>query len=644
MKSLMLVIAVLIFVIGITVCSSVSSSDEIIVQDENPSEETIESNLTSKPKKTLRAFRSQRELNDFLREIAEKQGRKRAEEQKSTANTAASPSALSDGASKDDESVTNTQHAGVDEGGIVKLHGDYLIILRRGRLFTVSINDNSLRPISTIDAFAPDIDPGGTWYDEMLVSGNTIAVIGYSYQRGGTEIGLFKIDEQGRLRYRSTYHLRSNDYYSSRNYASRLIGGKLIFYTPQYLWFNSEDPTAQFPAIRKWHKGATDDEFQIITSPTRVYRPANDIKADYGLALHTVTVCDLESPDFNCKATAVIGPAGRVFYVSPESVYVWATDWWYESNQSRRRSTVYQMPLDGSAPSALGVSGSPVDQFSFLESGDGYLNVLVRSEAAGDGMWSAETTAGDVALLRVPRNSFSDGSDNASSSYYTELPKVEGYTFQNRYVGDYLLYGTGNSWGYPKEKRRSNLYAVRWATGETKNLSLEHTVDRIEALGRDAVVVGTKENNLYFSPVSLNGTPRVFSSYVRRNASQGELRSHGFFYKPQDSNSGLLGLPIREGGSPGYKNLFDNSASVLFLKNNFLNFREIGTLESKPKKAANDNCRASCVDWYGNARPLFIRGRIFALLGYEIVEGTIADGGIREKRRASFAPNSRYGE
>ena len=34
--------------------------------------------------------------------------------------------------------ITNTQEAGVDEGGIVKMRGDILVILRRGRLFTVS--------------------------------------------------------------------------------------------------------------------------------------------------------------------------------------------------------------------------------------------------------------------------------------------------------------------------------------------------------------------------------------------------------------------------------------------------------------------------------------------------------------------------
>src|SRR4030095_11198476 len=109
-----------------------------------------------------------------------------------------------------DESITNTQHAGVDEGGIVKLHGDQLVVLRRGRLFTVAIGDNSLKPISMVDAFGPEINPRSTWYDEMLVSTDTVAVIGYSYERGGTEVGLFKIDRAGNLAYRSTYHLRSN--------------------------------------------------------------------------------------------------------------------------------------------------------------------------------------------------------------------------------------------------------------------------------------------------------------------------------------------------------------------------------------------------------------------------------------------------
>src|SRR5215216_2040619 len=210
---------------------------------------------------------------------------------------AAAPAPLAKAAKMDvraeSESVTNTQHAGVDEGGIVKVHGDHLVVLRRGRLFTVAIGDGALKPVSTLDAFGPDIDPNGTWYDEMLVSGDNIAVIGYSYQRGGTEVGLFNVDAEGRLSYQSTYHLRSNDYYSSRNYASRLIGSKLMFYTPQYLYPGAEDPFQSLPAVRKWHKGATANEFRRIVPATRVYRPEAEFNIDYGMAMHTVTVCNL---------------------------------------------------------------------------------------------------------------------------------------------------------------------------------------------------------------------------------------------------------------------------------------------------------------------------------------------------------------
>lgn len=594
----------------------------------------------------MQAFQSEQELKNYLRELAEKE--KSRPRRIGVVNGLAlsapmadkavpAPSAPSAGADAS-ESVTNVQHAGVDEGGIVKVHGDHLVVLHRGRLFTVAIGRNSLAPISAVDAFGPDIDPRGTWYDEMLVSDDTVVVIGYSYQRGGTEVGLFQIDGAGRLAYRSTYHLRSNDYYSSRNYASRLIGNKLIFYSPLYLYAGSGDPFQGFPAVRKWHKGATPDEFRRIVPATQVFRPEHPLDLAYGSALHTVTTCDLSGGDFDCKATSVIGPPGRVFYVSPAAVYIWVTGWEYEGDKAKAKSLVYRMPLDGSSPSAVGVSGSPVDQFSFLESEDGYLNVLVRSEGAGDGMWNAEGTAGGVALLRLALTSFSDGSEPVPVSAYQKLPAPRGYAVQNRFVGDYLLYGTGSGWGEPQNARKRTLYAVRWSNGEVHQVALAHGIDRIEQMGSDAVVVGTDGADLHFSAVSLGSAPVEESEYIRVGASQGELRSHGFFYKPDGRNSGMLGLPISTPGRAGYRHLFDTSAAILFLRNHSSHLREVGELEAQPEKATDDACRASCVDWYGNSQPLFVHGRVIALMGYELVEGAVDDRGIHETRRVSYAP------
>jgi hypothetical protein len=67
----------------------------------------------------------------------------------------------------------------------------------------------------------------------------------------------------------------------------------------------------------------------------------------------------------------------------------------------------------------------------------------------------------------------------------------------------------------------------------------------------------------------------------------------------------------------------------------------LGELFSSDVRSTNDNCRASCVDWYGNARPIFLRGRTFALMGYEIVEGQVTPRAIRELRRTNFAPGRR---
>jgi hypothetical protein len=255
-------------------------------------------------------------------------------------------------------------------------------------------------------------------------------------------------------------------------------------------------------------------------------------------------------------------------------------------------------------------------------------------------MWSAERTRGSVALMRVPLTEIADGTTSAAVSRYRPLATPPGYTFQNRFVGDYLLYGTGSGWGRPQQVSAdgTRVFAVRWKGGDTFDLTLPHGVDRIEALGSDAAVIGTDGRNLHFTTVRLADRPSIADRFTRPEASQGELRSHGFFYKPETGNSGLLGLPIRRAGKPGYQHLFKDSAAIVFLRNDGLRLQPVGELDSQPDRAVDDRCRASCVDWYGNARPLFISGRVLALLGYEIVEGAFDRGRMVEKRRISYAP------
>jgi hypothetical protein len=156
-------------------------------------------------------------------------------------------------------------------------------------------------------------------------------------------------------------------------------------------------------------------------------------------------------------------------------------------------------------------------------------------------------------------------------------------------------------------------------------------------------VVGSDSSNLYFSAVRLAGArPALNDGYVLNGAAQAETRSHGSFFHPQgDGDSGVLGLPVARPARPGYAQLSENSAGIVFLRRTGGRFVPLGELDASMTGIDDDSCIASCDDWYGNARPIFAYGRTFALMGYELVEGRTDRGAIRETGRALFAPPRR---
>jgi hypothetical protein len=104
----------------------------------------------------------------------------------------------------------------------------------------------------------------------------------------------------------------------------------------------------------------------------------------------------------------------------------------------------------------------------------------------------------------------------------------------------------------------------------------------------------------------------------------------------------VIGLPVvgtRRSGMAAYRG---ESAAVMFLRSQSLALRPVGELRSRAGSTADD-CKASCVDWYGNARPIFLGERVIALMGYELVEGRFAPAAfgperIEELRRVNVMP------
>jgi hypothetical protein len=344
----------------------------------------------------------------------------------------------------------------------------------------------------------------------------------------------------------------------------------------------------------------------------------------------------------------MVGAWSRSFYVSSDAVYVWVG-----SSPVRpdvpvdvqgSSSFLYRLPLRGGATSAVRTAGSPIDQFSFRQTPTGDLLVFLASQGQGDAFAASERSPGAKHLLRVPARAF--GTQTVGTVPIEAYHRLPGdgqiYGLQNRHVGDHLLYGVGPGFAYGTE-RDHRLHVVPVDAPErTVTLSMGHAVERIEPLGAGAAaVIGRDGRDLVFSSLALGGEgPVVRDAHRRPGANQGETRSHGFFFKPGEAGGGVLGLPIRSFGAPSAQ-LRWGSAELTFLGvTPELRFAPLGGLPARPEGSVDDKCKVSCVDWYGNARPIFFRGRVFALLGYELVEGVQDGERIREVARIDFTPRA----
>ena len=219
------------------------------------------------------------------------------------------------------------QHAGVDEGGIVKVHGDHLVILRRGRLFTVEIGDERSSRSPTVDAFGAGHRPA-----RRLVR---------------RDADLRRHRRRDRLQLRSAAAPRSGCSTSTRARPAQLqcdlppalerlllvaqlrqppdrqqagllhaalpqpVGGRAVRAVPGDAQVARRRDAGGLPAHRPG---------DAHLPQRRAARSAAGPRAAHASPCATWRAAELA-----CEATAVLGPAGRVFYVSPSSVYVWTT-------------------------------------------------------------------------------------------------------------------------------------------------------------------------------------------------------------------------------------------------------------------------------------------------------------------------------
>jgi hypothetical protein len=572
----------------------------------------------------------------------------------------------SPGARPSNGDITNNQMQGVDEGDIVKQIGHYLLVLQDGRIFVIDTRARGGRRLALSDRMNVYRDRHAyMWYDEMLVFGDRVLITGYSYAQQATELSVFRLDmATGRLARQGVFYMSSNDYYSSTNYASRLVGDNLVVYTPFNVYAMTR-PTFRWPMVRRWVEGedrlAADRRSRPLFDAGQIYRPVRD--AGNMPTVHTVSVCPLgdvgPGRDLECRSSAFVGPSQAQWYVTEQDAYLWTSDYYSAATRDAEcgaaprfiaedyaPAVLFRVPVNGRPPLVAATRGVPPDQFS-LDARNGHFRALVRGSAPACRNGLAES---QLAFFDLPLGRFSGTLHEAGTERYTAMPGVKSANIANRFTEHYLVYGSiGMSQRGFSENSMPPAYAVPVShPADVRAIPVRHTVIRAEQAGNDIVVTGYRnQRGLIVTLIDLDGTPRIASQVQLEQRFEGEGRSHAFNSLIEEDGSGVMGLPTiaREGWSsraPWRSSASDLSYLVVDSRGRLT---PVGELERRFEYnddegsggVAGYTCEVSCIDWYGNSRPIFTDGRVFGLTGTELIEGRIWGGEIHEVQRLNIA-------
>ncbi len=578
--------------------------------------------------------------------------------------------------------ITNVQSIGVDEGDIVKQIGDYLLVLQDGRIFAINIKTMKVTDRKDVYRALPpgtkkkwywesDFE-GADWYDEMLVRDQHILIAAYDYEQQASELSVFMLDQKsGKIMRRGVFLISSDDYYSATNYATRIVGDRLVFYTPYSL--DRIEDVQDRPVIRRWvPQAARESEAakgKPMLDPRSIYKP---VLRTAEPTVHSVSVCPLgdyeTSKTLDCKTTAFVGPAAAQMFVSPNNVYLWNAptddlwnanrkechpDWDWDNPypampRAKRRDVlpgaVYRLGIRSGDVGVIGVNGIPFDQFSMEERNGRFMALADWRTIRCEG---AEYAPAEVSFLSVSESEFGGQFAAVANHSFTPVPAPGKRYVENRFAGDWLVYGARaerRATPPDPEDGLQDVIAVAVPVrnpGKATQIAVPHNIIRAERVGDDIMLNGYRDQaGLNMTLIGLGKKDAaVRSTLFLEKRYESEGRSHAFNSMVDSDGSGLVGVPTVTGDNEGGYWAWRSEASDISFATKSANgtLADAGALMALPQDAIKPNesysCDVSCIDWYGNSRPIFTGGRIFGLMGTALVEAKISNGRVGEVAR-----------
>jgi hypothetical protein len=536
------------------------------------------------------------------------------------------------------------EQQGVDDGDDVRVFGRFLLILRRGRLYSFDLGSDrghkrAPRLVGFMNLYgATEFRP----YYTLMLRGNQIVAIGYHNSERELGIQLFRIADDGVVGRTASYQFRVDCMYV--RCAAHLAGDKLVLFSTSPFNARSTDPLSPLPAMRRMIPDSVPEDFHSLVTPQRIFRFPEDSLIGSAPFMNTFTTCDVKPSSLSCRARVIIGPRDDDNYVSPTAGYVWTHEGDHADvlRPNEGSVTLFRIPLSSDAPQAIRLTGGPFDQLSLSEDDRGSLRLF----ASGDSYYGPRSqpagAAREVAaLFTIQTTDFGDGTRDAAAAAHRTLPLDEGEHVRSQFVGTWLYYSVGGGY-FRYASPTTTLFAVRTDSGIPRRMDLPYYIERIAPLASDAMVVGTAAaDTLHFLRIDPSSTSPLSGRVALANPSNPESENFEFSYRMPGFRQGLLAIPGSGYGRSDSTHWVIGSTSVVFVRATPRGMFRLGSLSMTRGIPESDSLEVQSGwfdDWFGNSRGIFVGQRIFALIGYELIEARIVDGRIVERQRINFMP------
>jgi hypothetical protein len=454
-------------------------------------------------------------------------------------------------------------------------------------------------------------------------------------------------------------------------------------------WAREPENAAARPRRRRSEEDEGEERAQVpagapLLDANAIYRP---VRTESEPSVHAISICPLgaaaAAAALPCRSTAFVGPEVAQWYVTADETVLWAHDWdhfWDADCISARPpldevlpAVLFRIPHGGSEPGVAGARGEPFDQFS-MQVNDARLRALVDRTPQCD----RDADYAEPLYVETPLAAFGPSLREIGAVAYADVPNPGTPWIVNRFTERHLVYGglsryrtglpeidwddyeddpRGRAWRRESLARPPAFVVPAGRPGDVARLDIGHTAIRAERYGaNDVVLTGYRDRRgLSVSLIDLDGRPRIGSTLELEGRFESEGRSHAFNSLVEHDGTGMIGLPTSPRRRDSRRSPAHSRASdVSFLsvgRGDLLG--DLGLLSSRlvyaepvydPATGEERNedglegyeCEVSCIDWYGNSRPIFTDGRIFALTGGELIEGRRGENRMIEIRRIDF--------